>query len=274
MSADSPHEIAPLRDASTVVLVRDGGEGIEVFLQHRVQQMAFAGGMTVFPGGGVDDRDRDAAIRWAGPEVGWWAEQLVTDEATARALVSAAVRETFEECGVLLAGTATQVCADPSIYGAERAALVSKELSFAQFLQNHDLVLRTDLLTPMAHWITPKNERRRYDTRFFLAQVPDGHDADGATTEAEATEWRTADAALADWQDGRRFLLPPTWTQLRDVAEFATVAELVAKPRVLTPIEPEVSDGQGILGLGFTGADDYFAALKDGRLDRLRNAAK
>ena len=273
-AADNPQQVAPLRDASTVVLVRDAADGIEVFLQHRVQQMAFAGGMTVFPGGGVDDRDRDAQIQWVGPEVGWWAEQLSADEATARALVSAAVRETFEECGVLLAGTATQVCADPSIYAAERAALVSKELSFAQFLADHELVLRTDLLTPLAHWITPKNERRRYDTRFFLAQLPAGHDADGATTEAEATEWRTAAAALADWQDGRRFLLPPTWTQLRHVGEFATVADLVAQPRVLEPIEPVVSDGQGILGLGFDDSADYFAAMADGRLDTLRDVAK
>lgn len=262
--------VAPLRDASTVVLVRDGDGGIEVFLQHRVKQMAFAGGMTVFPGGGVDHRDRDAEMRWAGPEAPWWAERLATDDETARALVAAAVRETFEECGVLLAGTADAVCPDPSVFSAERAALVGKELSVAQFLADHDLVLRTDLLAPMAHWITPKNEKRRYDTRFFLAVLPEGQDADGATSEAEETEWRTARAALADWEAGRRFLLPPTWTQLRDIAGYDTVAELVAAPRTITPIEPVVSDGAGILGLGFADSGDYFAALTDGRLDRLR----
>ncbi len=265
--------IAPLRDASTVVLVRDGDAGIEVFLQHRVRQMAFAGGMTVFPGGGVDDRDRDAEIGWVGPGVDWWARQLSTDEETARALVAAAVRETFEECGVLLAGTADAVSPDPSVYAAERTQLVTKELSFAQFLDRSELVLRTDLLAPFAHWITPKNEKRRYDTRFFLAALPDGQDADGATSEAEATEWRTAEAALADWQEGRRFLLPPTWTQLRTIAGFATVADLAAAPRQISPIEPRVSDGQGILGLGFDDSADYFAALSDGRLDRLRTAA-
>ena len=274
MSAATPAEIAPVRDASTVVLVRDGSSGIEVFLQHRVQQMAFAGGMTVFPGGGVDDRDRDAEIRWAGPGVEWWAEQLATDVETARALVSAAVRETFEECGVLLAGTADAVCPDPSVFDADRGRLVSKELSFAEFLNRRDLVLRTDLLAPMAHWITPKNEKRRYDTRFFLAVLPEGQDADGATTEAEATEWQTAQGALDDWTTGRRFLLPPTWTQLRDIVRFDSVADLVAAPRAITPIEPVVSDGRGILGLGFSDADDYFAALNDGRLDQLRNTNK
>ncbi|WP_448221562.1 NUDIX hydrolase [Gordonia iterans] len=262
-------EVAPLRDASTVVLVRDGDAGIEVFLQHRVKQMAFAGGMTVFPGGGVDDRDRDAQIRWAGPGPAWWAERLSTDEATARALVSAAVRETFEECGVLLAGTEDAVSPDPSAFAGERARLVGKDLSFAQFLSDNDLVLRADLLAPMAHWITPKNERRRYDTRFFLAALPDGHAADGATTEAEATEWRTARLALADWESGRRFLLPPTWTQLREIARFGTVAELMGASRIISPIEPRVSDGAGILGLGFDDSADYFAALSDGRLDQL-----
>lgn len=272
--------IAPLRDASTVVLVRDGRDtGIEVFLQHRVRQMAFAGGMTVFPGGGVDDRDRDAQIRWTGPDVRWWAQELATDEETARALVAAAVRETFEECGVLLAGTGDAVCPDPAVYTVEREGLVSKELSFAQFLIDNGLVLRTDLLLPLAHWITPVSEKRRYDTRFFLAALPDGQVADGATTEAEATEWTTAAAALADWEAGRRFLLPPTWTQLREIARYRTVAEMLAAPRAITTIEPHVPDPStalrtgpaGILGLGFTESDDYFAALNDGRLDQLRN---
>lgn len=272
MSADLPQDVAPLRDASTVVLVRDGDHGIDVFLQHRVQQMAFAGGMTVFPGGGVDDRDRDAQIRWAGPDLHWWARQLGTDVETSRALVSAAVRETFEECGVLLAGTGDAVCPDPSIFHDERAKLVSKELSFAEFLTHHDLVLRTDLLGPLAHWITPKNEKRRYDTRFFIAALPAGQEADGATTEAEATEWQTARGALDDWTAGRRFLLPPTWTQLRDIARFDTVAQLLAAERTITPIEPVVSDGRGILGLGFRDSQDYFAALSDGRLDTLRGA--
>lgn len=274
MSDDqTPAAVAPLRDASTVVLVRDGADGIEVFLQHRVKQMAFAGGMTVFPGGGVDDRDRAAEIGWVGPGADWWAQRLSTDEETARALVAAAVRETFEECGVLLAGTAEAVAPDPSVYAAQRDRLVGKDLSFAQFLADSDLVLRTDLLAPFAHWITPKNEQRRYDTRFFLAALPDGQAADGATSEAEDAEWRTAEAALSDWQDGRRFLLPPTWTQLRTIARYETVADLAAAPREITPIEPRVSDRKGILGLGFDDSADYFAALRDGRLDRLRTAA-
>ncbi|GEE03646.1 NUDIX hydrolase [Gordonia spumicola] len=263
----------PLRDASTVVLVRDSDAGIEVFLQRRVEQMAFAGGMTVFPGGGVDPRDRDADIAWVGPDVDFWADVFATDAASARALVCAAVRETFEECGVLLAGTADDVHPDPSSLFEARAGLVAKELSFAQFLADEGLVLRADLLSPLAHWITPTNERRRYDTRFFLAVLPAGHRADGETSEAAETKWQTAADAVADWTSGGHFLLPPTWTQLKYIAGFDTVADLIAAPRTITPIQPSVSDGEGILGLGFADSDSYLAALGDGRLDRLKGAA-
>ncbi|MDR2279339.1 MAG: NUDIX domain-containing protein [Gordonia sp. (in: high G+C Gram-positive bacteria)] len=270
MSAPDVQAPVPLRDASTVVLVRDSADGIEVFLQRRVQQMAFAGGMTVFPGGGVDPRDREAQIAWTGPDVGYWAEQFSTDEASARALVCAAVRETFEECGVLLAGTADDMHPDPSSLFGARARLVAKELSFAQFLNDEGLTLRADLLTPLAHWITPKNESRRYDTRFFLASMPDGQEADGETSEAAETRWQTAADALADWDRGDHFLLPPTWTQLRHIAQYSTVAELQAAPRAITPIEPSISSS-GLAGLTFADSSEYLTALGDGRMERLKN---
>ncbi|WP_245569693.1 NUDIX hydrolase [Gordonia shandongensis] len=261
----------PLRDASTVVLVRDGADGIEVFLQRRVKQMAFAGGMTVFPGGGVDDRDRDADIRWAGPDVQWWADAFSADVETARALVCAAVRETFEECGVLLAGSADSVVDDPSTLAHERQRLVAKDLSFAEFLAAHELVLRTDLLRPLSHWITPTNEVRRYDTRFFVAELPAGQRADGETTEAAATMWQTAAKALRDWESGAHFLLPPTWSQLRDVAGFETVADLFGAQRTITPIQPDIADDAGLAGLRFADSAEYLSALADGRMERMRD---
>lgn len=267
---------APLRDAATVVLIRDGEAGIEVFLQRRVKQMAFAGGMTVFPGGGVDERDKQPHVRWTGPGIDWWAGRLGTDEAIAQALVCAAVRETFEECGVLLAGSADEVYPDPSVFAAERAALVAKEIAFVDFLERHDLTLRADLLQPMAHWITPVNEPRRYDTRFFLAALPVGHEADAETSEAAGVAWMTPEQALAAWDAGEHFLLPPTWTQLRDLAAFPTVAAAIAAPRTIVPIEPEVAagDAASMLGLRFDHAPDYFAGLDDERVEQLRNAGR
>src|SRR5262249_21998241 len=100
-SGDTP--MTP-RPAATVMLLRDTADGIAVFMLQRHSRMEFAPGTTVFPGGGVDDRDRNADIAWAGPAPAWWAQRLGVDEDLALALVCAAVRETFEECGVLLAG--------------------------------------------------------------------------------------------------------------------------------------------------------------------------
>lgn len=254
---------APLRDAATVVLVRDAAYGIEVFLQRRVKQMAFAGGMTVFPGGGVDNRDADADLAWTGPEATWWAGQFGSDAEIAQALVCAAVRETFEECGVLLATDADGAFADPEGLAEDRQRLVEKSLSFAQFLTARGLTLRADLLRPLAHWITPVNEKRRYDTRFFLAAMPDGQHADAETTEAEVARWVNARVAIDSWAAGQHFLMPPTWSQLNYVSQFSTIDELLDAERVIEPILPNVTPGAGLAGLGFPGSDEYFRTLGD-----------
>ncbi len=251
---------APLRDASTVVLVRDGDDGIDVFLQRRVQQMAFAGGMTVFPGGGVDDRDADADLVWVGPDAHWWAQHFSTSAIGAQKLVCAAVRETFEECGVLLVTHVDGTAPDVEALMPARAALESRELSFAEFLREHGLALRADLLRPLAHWITPKIEKRRYDTRFFLAELPTGQDADAETSEVETAQWYSASRALSDWTEGEHFLLPPTWSQLRELAAYDSVAELFAAKREISPIEPGTPNDD-FEGLRFTHADEYFASM-------------
>ncbi|WP_425470655.1 NUDIX hydrolase [Saccharothrix australiensis] len=229
------------RDAATVMLLRDGDAGVEVFLQRRVQGMAFAGGMTVFPGGGVDPRDADASIAWAGPPAEWWAERFACPPETARALVCAAVRETFEESGVLLAGpSADAVVADTSSYLEGRRALVAREVSLARFLGDEGLVLRADLLRPWANWVTPVEEPRRYDTRFFVAVLPGGQRADGWTTEAADAVWQSPSDALADWRDGRRMLMPPTRVVLSELAEFAGVSDVLVAPRAVEKIVPKV----------------------------------
>ena len=249
----------PIRDASTVMLVRDSARGVEVFLQRRVVGMDFAGGMTVFPGGGVDTSDTDAEVRWTGPDVTWWAERFGIGEAQARALVLAAVRETFEECGVLLAGpTEDSVVADTGDYAEARRLLEARELSFGDFLEKEQLVLRADLLRPQANWITPLGERRRYDTRFFVAAVPEGQRADGNTSETDLVQWQTAEEALADWRSGRCILLPPTWSQLSILSGFATVADLMAADPVIEPILPIISRRDGAVHIAFDGDEAYY----------------
>ncbi len=168
-------ESVPVKDASTVMLVRDSVRGVEVFLLQRVVGMDFAGGMTVFPGGGVDRSDSEASVRWTGRDVEWWAQRFDVTQARAQALVLAAVRETFEECGVLLAGQDPEsVLVDTAPHAQARGQLEARELSFGDFLTREGLVLRADLLRPWARWITPLGERRRYDTHFFVAAAPEG----------------------------------------------------------------------------------------------------
>ncbi len=251
-----------------MMLVRDGADGPEIFLQRRVGAMAFAAGMTVFPGGGVDPSDGTADIAWAGPEPAWWAERFATTEARAKALVCAAVRETFEECGVLLAGPADDsVVSDTTRYRDARGRLERRELSLASFLAEEKLVLRADLLRPWANWITPVIEPRRYDTRFFVAVLPVGQLADGATSEAAQVQWSTPAEALDRWRSGADVLLPPTWSQLVALGAFRSTADILAAQPAIDPIMPVLADLDGKRLLSFPDNERYFADLPDpGRL--------
>jgi 8-oxo-dGTP pyrophosphatase MutT (NUDIX family) len=172
-----------------------------------------------------------------------WAAWLGCDEPLARALVCAAVRETFEESGVLLAGPDEHAVVDDATrYHAARAALVARELSMAQFLTDARLVLRADLLRPWANWVTPEGEPRRYDTRFLLAALPVGQQADGVTSEAADADWQTPRAALDDWQAGRRWLLPPTWYTLAELSSLGSVADALhaSSGRTIDKVMPRV----------------------------------
>jgi 8-oxo-dGTP pyrophosphatase MutT (NUDIX family) len=218
----------------------------------------------VFPGGGVDDRDRNTDIAWHGPDRSWWADRFGTDEELAEALVCAAARETFEESGVLFAGAADDpdlLVDDASVYREQRAALENKSLSFGEFLRAEKLVLRADLLRPWANWVTPKEERtRRYDTYFFVAALPQGQRADGDNTETDKAGWVTPQAALDDFAEGRSFLLPPTWTQL-DALNGRTVAEVLAVERRIVAIEPSLAaETGGNWEIEFFNSERYNAA--------------
>ena len=255
------------RPASTVMLLRDTDQGLSIFLLQRHSGMDFAGGVTVFPGGGVDDRDRNADIDWVGPEPAWWAQRFGVDEGLAVALVCAAARETFEECGVLLAGpTGGQIVTDVAPYHRFRAELVGKTLSFGEFLRQEELVLRADLMRPWANWITPvQGHTRRYDTFFFVAALPPGQRADGETSEADQVTWASPASALDEFSAGRSFLLPPTWTQLDTLARMGgTVADVLAADREIVAICPEVTGTDDDMSLRFADAARYDAA-RNGR---------
>lgn len=256
----------PARPAATVMLVRDTeAEGVEVFLMRRHRAMEFVGGVVVFPGGGVDDRDRDADIDWHGPPPTWWAQRFGVDEDLALALVCAAARETFEESGVLFAGPGGPsgepgIVSDASVYAQARAALADNSLSFGDFLRSQGLVLRADLLRPWANWVTPEQERtRRYDTYFFVAALPEGQRADGENTESDRSGWATPRRALDDFAGHRSFLLPPTWTQLDSLAG-RTVADVLAVERQVVAVQPTLAVVGGNWEIEYFDSHRYNAA--------------
>lgn len=242
------------RHASTVVLSRagDGSPGsLEVYLLRRHVDMAFAAGMCVFPGGGVDERDFDADIAWVGPTATEWARRIGTDESLARALVCAAVRETFEESGVLLAGPTTDaVVADTTgaDWERDRLLLEARKLSFTDFLAHRRLKLRTDLLGPWGAWVTPVFEPKRYDTRFFVAALPEGQVTRDVSTESDQVLWMSVRDAIAAVDAHEMLMLPPTYCtclELFDIGEpKQAMREAESRPyEIVEPSAQVAGDG-------------------------------
>ena len=250
------------RDAATVILLRQES-GIEVFLLRRAGVLEFAPGACVFPGGSVDELDADPAIGetgWAGPSPADVGDLLGISADRARALVCAAVRETFEESGVLLAGpSAAELVRDGPVLGEDRHSLLTGSASLGDLLRRRGLLLRADLLTPWARWITPEISPRRFDTWFFAAILPPGQtaalaarpDADAAPGESDSGIWWAPSAALEAARSGEITLLPPTAITLAELAAYQDVAAILAARRRIVPLLPTavVEDDQVWLAL-------------------------
>jgi 8-oxo-dGTP pyrophosphatase MutT (NUDIX family) len=238
--------VAP-RAAATVVLLRDGPGGLEAYLQKRPMGMGFAGGLWVFPGGRVDEADRDPAVdaSWAGPSPAAWAERLGVGADEARGQVVAACREVLEEAGLLLATPSP----GPAELAKARRELLAGSVTFAELLARLGVRLDAGRLRYWAWWLTPEAEPRRYDTRFFVA----GLAADAAVTahlaEAERERWLPPGEAAAD-QDLP--MLPPTRYTLRDLAAFGTVAEALtaADERPVERILPVLDGAELVMPWG------------------------
>jgi 8-oxo-dGTP pyrophosphatase MutT (NUDIX family) len=245
------------RDAATVVIITAADAGIEVLMLRRTAAMKFAPGAYVFPGGSVDPGDY-REIGWQGPSAAEFGTRLGAPEQVARALVCAAVRETFEESGVLLAGPpGSGPPATPSgpDWEADRLALIAGELTFPELLTRRGLVVRADLLVPWARWITPEVEPRRFDARFFAAALPDGQQATGHAAEADHVAWLRPAAAIESTKAGEMSLFPPTITTLNDFASAVAagdgIAAMLAARRTIEPVLPllVVEDGAAWLVL-------------------------
>ncbi|MDO5029386.1 MAG: NUDIX domain-containing protein [Corynebacterium sp.] len=230
------------RLAATVLLLRDGDRGLEVYVQERVSSMRFAPNMTVFPGGGVDRRDFPAENTPGLAAASRIAAAFDVDRARAHALTCAAVRETFEESGTLLVRDAKgDIVSDGHRFHRQRRQLEAHELSLTEFLSNEKLALDEQLVSPWANWVTPESNPIRYDTYFFLAALPEGQDPDGDTTEASSVGWFRPATILDGWRRDLLGLMPPTWAQLMRLDGVSTVAEALTMADE-TPVRRTSSD--------------------------------
>jgi 8-oxo-dGTP pyrophosphatase MutT (NUDIX family) len=244
-----------LRPAATVLVLRDSTAGPEIFMVRRHDKAAFMGGAHVFPGGAVDAADCNAADpRWCdGIE---YASAQIGNVAPAEALAFhvAAVRELFEEAGVLLAreesGNFVQLERESTHarFKQYRQDIHAGSHTLRDILQRERLRLAADALRVCAHWVTPPvNNSRRFDTRFFAARLPAGQQP--AHDEHETTEslWTTASGAIAAAERREIVLPPPTWIMLRELESFRSVDDVLASMhgRTVERREPESVEENG-----------------------------
>ncbi|MGM0987441.1 MAG: MBL fold metallo-hydrolase [Pseudomonadota bacterium] len=232
-----------IRPAATLALVRDSEQGLEVLLLQRTWQAAFLPGYFVFPGGAVDPQDPDVRALASGGDDAAISQTLSLDEGGTDYMI-AALRECFEEAGLLLAvdGQGQPLPGDHPVLTAGREALRREATSFHALCEQHELVLPLDRLAYLGHWVTPRGAPRRFDTRFFVAPAPPDQRAahDGSETIDHA--WLTPAEVLAAHRQGRMALGYPTLRTLRLLAEFSTAEGLLrhahANPPTPRPSRP------------------------------------
>lgn len=258
--ADAPEK--PIKDASTVIVLRETEGPLETFMLCRHGQSGFMGGAHVFPGGKVDATDSDPA--WKG-RIDRSTQEIADllgeqDQDVALALWVAGIRETFEEAGVLIANTASGVDLD-----AERQR-VDAGVPFSQIAADVDMTINAMALTPYARWITPKMETSRFDTRFFIAVLPEGQHATHDGTETTSAVWLKPSDAIDEMHASRIKLAPPTVRTLDWLSAFDTAASVIAdassrspplvRPRIVTsetgwflalPGDPEHPENDAVL---------------------------
>lgn len=237
------------KPASTIMLLRDGASGLEVFMVVRHHQIDFASGALVFPGGRMEEAD--VALARSEPHA-----LIAPDlDVAARSFRVAAIRETFEECGLLLARPEGA----GGLIPADRLRAIDRKVPFSEMLARERLVLAVDLLEPFAHWVTPTFMPKRFDTHFFLALAP--HDQlivhDGA--EAVDSIWISPQQALDDGKRGRFKLVFATERNLWKLARWPDTASAIAAARsspVVTVMPERVATESG-QGLIIPAAADY-----------------
>lgn len=237
---DTPKPIATPVLAATILIARDGAEGMEVFMVKRHHQIDFVAGALVFPGGKTSAGDREAALAEYADGISAWSADM-------RALAATAIREAFEESGILLARDA----ATGAMVDAERLASLQSyrhaiekgEISLIEMLQRERLRLACDALVSFAHWVTPKMMPKRFDTHFFLARAPSGHLGSHDGRESVDSIWIRPADAVADRKTWN--VIFPTKLNLMKLAASRTVDEAIEAARAAPPltVEPWIEAG-------------------------------
>lgn len=237
-------EPAAARLASTILLLRDRPDGLEVFMVVRHHEIDFASGALVFPGGSIEPGDRlIAADRALCPPIDGISDDLM-------ALRVGAIRETFEECGLLLA----RAEGSPDLVGRDAMGLIDVEggrEDFASALERHRLAPAVDLLAPFAHWVTPTFMPKRFDTHFFVAAAPPDQLAAHDGHESVDSVWINPAKALEEAKAGRYTIIFPTRLNLQLLAPARTVAEAFeqVRARTIVTVMPEpvkLPSGKGL----------------------------
>ena len=258
----------PVRDAATVLVLRDSGDALEVFMVKRDSGLAFLGGAYVFPGGAVDEADYDERFEHYLPsfDAGAMARSLdIEDRGRVRAYIVAAVRELFEEAGILLSRADGQWVAldgDDDRAGriaAERPRVAAGQRSFIDLVMREELLLAADCLQHFAHWITPEGAPRRFDTHFFVAPMPERQDARHDTVESTDGMWISPGAALASYAKKEIELVPPTIVTLDRLSLHSDTGEVLEAAANLDviPVWPKISVDDDDVTILYPGDGDY-----------------
>jgi 8-oxo-dGTP pyrophosphatase MutT (NUDIX family) len=251
--------VAEPRKASTVIVIR---EPMEILLMKRSTHDSFIAKATVYPGGAVDETDKDEVLMgfcngFNGNKAKAMLKVDDMDERVASGFFFAAIRELFEESSILLAknafGEPLNLSVEPALsrFKEYRKAIHDREITLAEMAQKEGLMYTPEDLIPFAHWITPAILKTRFDTWFFLARLPSGQAAHYDNKELTSAEWMNPQKAIGLNGEREILLMPPTLMTLRELASFGTINELFvfAATKDIPTIQPEVFTEETITGV-------------------------
>ncbi len=231
-----PFEPVEPEDAATVILLRESAGGLEVYMTKRQGYLPFLGGYYVFPGGKVDESDRDESMfercRSLSPEEAAGRMDGVADHHRAMGFFVAGARELFEESGILLAANGSgEVLESPApsrLEGLEkkRDLLQKDRIAFSAILEQERLFIDPSRLLWFAHWVTPATSPRRFSTHFFVARKPEGQEPTPFREEVAEEVWCKPEEAIARWKQGDWRMIPPTIASLDTISRYQSWREI------------------------------------------------